>query len=166
MTLIDAIGHRLATTDTKLLATDLDTDVLNRAKNGVYSSERIEAIPQAWQKKWLLKNKQDDAQFKMHQQLQSLITFNQLNLLEPWPMKGPFDMIFCRNVLIYFDRKTQQDIIRRMHGLLKPGGVLALGHSESIGECNSLFENIGRTLFKKKNGINQQSLNQSGLRHA
>jgi chemotaxis protein methyltransferase CheR len=157
MTMLEALGNELGRCDAKLLATDLDTDVLHRAESGIYNSDRLENMPLQQKKQWFLKNRQDPNQFKIHNQVKSLITFKQLNLLEDWPMKGPFDMIFCRNVLIYFDRATQQNIIQRMHALLKPNGVLALGHSENIGDSSGLFKNIGRTLFRKVDSENPRS---------
>ncbi|MGK0249542.1 MAG: chemotaxis protein methyltransferase CheR, partial [Oleispira sp.] len=81
--------------------------------------------------------------------LSKLITFKQLNLLHDWPMKGPFDIIFCRNVIIYFDKETQQELFARYYELLAPGGLLILGHSENLGPYQVYFENVGRTIFRK-----------------
>jgi len=86
---------------------------------------------------------------KVDKRLQKLITFKQLNLLHEWPMKGPLDIIFCRNVIIYFDKATQQDLFERYYDLLAPGGLLILGHSENLGQYSQYFENVGRTIFRK-----------------
>ena len=86
---------------------------------------------------------------RVDQKLQELITFKQLNLLHDWPMKGPFDIIFCRNVIIYFDKKTQQELFARYYEMLAPGGLLILGHSENLGKYQAHFESVGRTIFRK-----------------
>ena len=72
-----------------------------------------------------------------------------MNLLHDWPMKGPFDIVFCRNVIIYFDKATQQELFSRYYEILAPGGVLFLGHSENLGNYQQYFENVGRTIFRK-----------------
>ena len=72
-----------------------------------------------------------------------------MNLLHDWPMKGPFDIIFCRNVIIYFDKKTQQELFARYYEMLTPGGLLILGHSENLGQYQAHFDNVGRTIFRK-----------------
>lgn len=87
---------------------------------------------------------------KVDPKLQQLITFKQLNLLHDWPMKGPFDIIFCRNVIIYFDKKTQQELFARYYEMLTPGGLLILGHSENLGKYQAHFESVGRTIFRKE----------------
>jgi chemotaxis protein methyltransferase CheR len=86
---------------------------------------------------------------KVDNKLQQLITFKQLNLMQDWPMNGPFDVIFCRNVIIYFDKATQEMLFSRYYEMLKPGGLLILGHSESLGSYQKYFENANRTIFRK-----------------
>ena len=86
---------------------------------------------------------------KVDKELSKLITFKQLNLLHDWPMKGPFDIIFCRNVIIYFDKETQQELFARYYEMLTPGGLLILGHSENLGPYQAHFDNVGRTIFRK-----------------
>ncbi len=83
----------------------------------------------------------------MNTELQSLITFKQLNLLHEWPMKGPFDVIFCRNVVIYFDKETQQELFARYYDLLAPGGLLMLRHSENLGSYQKAFLSMLAELF-------------------
>jgi chemotaxis protein methyltransferase CheR len=82
-------------------------------------------------------------------ELKSLITFRQLNLLDPWPMKGPFDIIFCRNVIIYFDKKTQSEIFDRMADLQEPGGWLFIGHSENLFNVTRRYKLVGRTVYRR-----------------
>ena len=81
--------------------------------------------------------------------LRNLITFRQLNLMRPWPMRGPFDAIFCRNVIIYFDKPTQRELFARMAKLQRPGDFLFLGHSESLYRVSEQYELIGRTIYRR-----------------
>ena len=136
--------------DAKILATDLDTDVLHIAKTGIYKQDRIKDLSSAHTKKWFKQGRGDnEGMVKVHPTLQQLLTFKPLNLLHQWPMKGPFDVIMCRNVLIYFDKATQQQLIQRFYDLIRPGGLLILGHSESLSKNNCKFKIEGRTIFKK-----------------
>jgi len=140
----------ISTWDIKILATDIDSDVINKAKLGVYDKCRVEDIQKKYIKNYFIKGTgQHENKIKVNPKLQKLITFKQLNLLHEWPMKGPFDIIFCRNVIIYFDKETQELLFERLYNMLIPGGVLILGHSESLGKYNQYFENIGRTIFRK-----------------
>ena len=150
ITLMESMSSLLSIWDAKILATDLDTDVLQHGKQGIYKAERIKDIDSQYKKKWFKRGSGDNSELvKVHPKLASLITFKQLNLLEPWPMKGPFDVIMCRNVLIYFDRQTQKQLIDRYFELIRPGGLLILGHSESLAKDETQFKVEGRTIFKK-----------------
>ncbi|REL29772.1 CheR family methyltransferase [Thalassotalea euphylliae] len=136
--------------DIKILATDIDSNVLATAKEGVYTANRVEGISQSIQQKYFKKGTgANETKVRVTDEVRSLITFKQLNLLHEWPVKGPFDVIFCRNVIIYFDKATQQDLFARYYELLAPGGLLMLGHSENLGEYQRYFENVGRTIFRK-----------------
>jgi len=159
ITLMESMSDILNQWDVKILATDLDTQVVEKAKSGIYTMERIEKVDRSIQKKWFQRSKnQHSNDVKVNQKLAQLITFKQLNLLHQWPMNGPFDVIFCRNVLIYFDKPTQSELINRFHELLRPGGILMLGHSESIEKSNNSFDIKGRTVFEKKTKNNRLSL--------
>lgn len=135
--------------DCKLLATDLDSKVIETGAQGVYTSERIDTVDIAQRKKWFLHDKNHPDIVKVKPSLQSLVAFKRLNLLERWPMKGPFDFIFCRNVMIYFDNQTQTALINRFADMLKPGGYLFIGHSESMSSEITRFESIGKTIYQK-----------------
>ena len=136
--------------DTKILATDLDSEVLSVASQGIYDLERIAGLDNATKKAWFYKNNcEQNAQVRVSPQLQSLIRFKQLNLLQTWPMQGPFDVIFCRNVMIYFDRQTQDQLVQRFLRILRPGGVLFLGHSESVSNNGAGFDSLGKTIYTK-----------------
>lgn len=150
MTVNEAMGSILSAWDVAILATDLDTNVLETAKQGVYRSDSIKDLPHSRRKRWIKKGSGDKQNFvKVNPSLAKLITFKQLNLLEQWPMRGPFDVIMCRNVLIYFDKDTQEGLIDRFTSMLRPGGLLLLGHSESIRKNLDRFESRGRTMFEK-----------------
>ena len=136
-----------STWDIKILATDLDTQVLAKGKHAIYNDERVESLG-AEVKKHLFE--MSSSGFKVKQKYQQKIFFKQLNLMDTWPMKGKFDVIFCRNVLIYFDRLVQQKLIEKFRHKLHPDGFLILGHSESIGAQAGNFEAIGKTIFRRK----------------
>lgn len=137
-------------TSLKILATDLDTQVLEHASRGIYPAEALASIPKGYLRHCFLRGK--DAQsgrIKVSQRLQQYIQFQQINLIDPWPVPEQFDLISCRNVLIYFDKPTQEQLLRRFHARLKPGGVLFLGHSEGLGRCSELFHHLGQTIYVK-----------------
>ena len=136
--------------DIKILATDIDTQVLATASAGVYAYERIENLPDAVHKLGFLRGKGANAgRVRVKPEFHQLVSFRQLNLLGDWPINGPLDVIFCRNVMIYFDKKTQTQILDRMAALLKPGGLLFVGHSESPARLTKGFKLLGRTIYQK-----------------
>lgn len=150
ITLMETMKTFLKTWDVKLLATDIDSNVLATAKEGVYEYKRIEDIPEKLKKKYFSRGTgENNTNVRVSSDLQKLITYKELNLMNDWPMKGPFDVIFCRNVIIYFDKKTQLQLFERYHQLLAPKGLLILGHSENLGAFQKYFENVGRTIFRK-----------------
>lgn len=150
MTLSEALKRDLNQWDAKILATDIDSNVLRKGKSGVYDFKRIEHLSHELKRTYFYQSNDGNQHYvKVHEKLQSMITFKILNLLHSWPMKGPFDVIFCRNVIIYFDKKTQQELFARFYEMLAPGGLLFLGHSESLGHYQQYFENVGRTIFRK-----------------
>ncbi len=150
ITIHEAMKSLVKQWDVKVLATAIDSNVLETGKEGVYDIKRIEELPIAIKNKYFIKGKGgNERKIKVTGQVKELITFKQLNLLHDWPMSGPFDVIFCRNVIIYFDRETQQGLFDRYYDLLKPGGLLILGHSENLGAYQSYFNNVGRTIFRK-----------------
>lgn len=143
--------HRLW--DVKVLATDIDSNVLNTAKQGIYDGDKMGNLSKDLTRKYFIQGKGDKShKVKVTDNLSELITFKQLNLLHEWPMQGQFDVIFCRNVIIYFDKNTQQDLFARFYDSLKPGGLLILGHSENLGKFQQYFINVGRTMYRKPKG--------------
>ncbi len=133
--------------DVKILATDLDTNVVAHAKAGLYDAERAQSIPGRFRQRFA--TLQPDGRTSMNDVLRSLITFKPLNLLKEWPMSGPFDIIFCRNVVIYFDKPTQRSLFNRYADILRPGGWLTIGHSESLQNLTDRFQLVGRTVYRR-----------------
>lgn len=137
----------------RILATDVDTNVLAQAKRGVYASERVSKLDNERVKNFFVKGKGSHVgMVKVRSQLKDLIHFNSLNLLAPsWPIKGPFDAIFCRNVMIYFDKPTQYKVLSRFNPMLLDDGLLYAGHSESFQHAADLFRLKGKTVFAPVN---------------
>lgn len=150
MTVRDSMQSLLNSWDVKILATDIDSNVLNTGMQGIYEYKGVEDIPEHLIKKYFSRGTGvNRSKVRVSPNLQDLITFKELNLMNQWPMKGPFDVIFCRNVLIYFDKETQLELFKKFHKLLAPNGLLILGHSENLGTFQKHFENVGRTIFRK-----------------
>ena len=150
MALAEAREINSSSWDVKVLATDLDTNVLRHAKEGEYNLDRVKGIDQGRRKKWFDHQKQDDENvYHVSRKLKENITFNQLNLMKSWPMSGKFDVIFCRNVVIYFDKPTQKKLFDRYADLLNEGGYLFIGHSETLHGVTSRFNSLGRTMYRK-----------------
>ena len=136
--------------DTKLLATDLDSNVLAHGKRGLYGHDRFAGMSGNRVSRFFDEVRDGkDNKLSAGGDLRSLVTFKQLNLMHEWPMKGPFDAIFCRNVIIYFDKDTQRALFERMAGLQRPGDYLFLGHSESLYRVCDRYELIGRTIYRR-----------------
>jgi len=132
----------------KILATDISRDVLQVAKSGVYATEKTNDIPPQYLKKYF--SKLSDNTFKVNNRVQNMITYGRLNLNDTWPFKGTFQVIMCRNVMIYFNRKTQEEIIRKFRDLLETDGFLFLGHSESMNAAALGFQNVAPAVYQKK----------------
>ena len=149
MTVIESIPD-LRTWDVKILATDLDSDVLAKAQRGIYAAERVRAIgAQRLSRFFAERRGREGATYEVKPELTSLITFKQLNLMHPLPMKGPLDAIFCRNVVIYFDKDTQRELFSRVAQLQRPGHLLFLGHSESLFKVSESYTPIGKTVYRR-----------------
>jgi len=134
--------------DLKILATDIDSDMVATASSGMYTEDRATGMSDERQRHWLQRGSgRNTGMLKMKSELISLITFRLLNLLHEWPLTGPFDVIFCRNVMIYFDQATRERILMRFARLLAPGGYLCIGHSESIHGANMPYRLVGRTIY-------------------
>jgi chemotaxis protein methyltransferase CheR len=152
MVLAEALEKHGATQlDAKILATDLSPQALETARKGVYALERLEGVSAERRRRWFLRGEGEYADYAcVNPRLRELVSILPLNLLHDWPMQGPFDAIFCRNVVIYFDKPTKQRLFQRYAGLLPDGGYLFLGHSESMYGLNDSFDLIGRTVYRKR----------------
>jgi chemotaxis protein methyltransferase CheR len=141
----------IATRDVRILSTDISHRVLAQAKAGVYAAENMADVPAPWlQKYWTRKqDAQGRAVFEAEKPLRRLVHFAKLNLMERWPMQGPFDAILCRNVMIYFDKATQQQLVERYWQLLRPGGHLFVGHSESLTGLAHKFRYVQPAVYVK-----------------
>jgi len=139
-----------ANLDVKILATDIDTNMIAHGAAAIYADELVEAIPAALRSKWLERDLNDRDQWRLGAAPRSLVSFKPLNLMGAWPAKGPFQAIFCRNVVIYFDEPTQEKIWGRFTPLLSPEGRLYIGHSERLGAAGAAFVNDGMTVYRRR----------------
>jgi chemotaxis protein methyltransferase CheR len=148
MTAVEALG---AAPPVSVLASDIDTDVLDSARNGVYPLETVAKMDAARLHRFFQRGKGERIGFvRVRPELRSMVRYERINLVDPqWPMKDRFDAIFCRNVMIYFDRDTRQRLVESFHALLKPGGLLFVGHSESFNDSRALFSLNGRTIYTR-----------------
>jgi len=148
MTAVEAFGS--FTPPVTIVATDLDTSVLAKASAGVYADERVERLNPDQLRKFFLKGSGANAgNVRVRPELRDLVTFRQLNLLETsWPVRGPFDAIFCRNVMIYFDKPTQRKVLQNLAPLLRHDGLLFAGHSESFLHSADVFRLRGSTVYE------------------
>ena len=134
--------------DTKLLATDISQAALDTAKRGVYQMERIEDLPKYWRNKYFIRN--DALSMRANDYLKSQVIYRRFNLVdEVFPFKKKMHVIFCRNVMIYFDQKTKETLVNKMYDLLEPGGYLFIGHSESLNRETTQFKYIKPAVYRK-----------------
>jgi len=136
--------------DIRILATDIDTDILRKASRGDYPVTSLDEIPDRYRKLFQSKGDEEAERVVVDDKVRSLITFRRLNLIETWPVKGPFDAIFCRNVMIYFDQKTRTRLIERFTSLIRPRGWLYIGHSESLIGAHPGLSLVGRTIYRRE----------------
>jgi chemotaxis protein methyltransferase CheR len=158
ITLCEAYGT--LTPPAQIIATDIDTNVLNVAANGVYPLERVEKMSPERLKKYFLRGTgAQSGMVRLRPELRKLITFRQLNLLsDQWQLSGPFDVIFCRNVMIYFDKPTQGKILTKFVPLMKPDGLLFAGHSENFLYVSDALKLRGKTVYE----LGQSTMRRAG----
>jgi chemotaxis protein methyltransferase CheR len=136
--------------DVRVLATDISVRMLTKAREGVYSQDCLEGIPKATIHRFFTKVRTHSGfSYRVNDQARALIRFAPLNLMESWPMRGPFDVVFCRNVMIYFDKPTREQLVNRYWELLKPGGHLFVGHSESLTGSAHRFRYVQPAVYVK-----------------
>jgi chemotaxis protein methyltransferase CheR len=141
----------VATRDVRILASDIDTDVLAKAARGEYPVSSIEDVPRSFRQFFPVSGGDDgDERIVMDAATKRLVVFRRLNLMDPWPFRGQFDVIFCRNVMIYFDTPTKATLVERFTQQLKPGGLLYIGHSESLLGIHPGLCLVGRTTYRRE----------------
>ncbi len=146
LSLLDAYPE-LRRWDFKILATDIDTSVIAKAMLGVYPAGELSGLSA---ERAALFERNPDGSLRIPAAARSVIAFKPLNLLGPWPMKGLFDAVFCRNVAIYFDKQTQAELFARFGRVLAPGGYLYIGHSENVGAAGDGFRLVGKTIYQPR----------------
>jgi chemotaxis protein methyltransferase CheR len=135
----------------RIMATDISTRVLAQAKRGVYADERVIKVPKPFLKKYFQKGVgNSDGYVKVKDELQRMVHFDRFNLMGDFPWRAAIDVIFCRNVMIYFNRETQQELVSKFHEALTPGGYLFIGHSESISGLKHNFTQVDATAYMKR----------------
>jgi chemotaxis protein methyltransferase CheR len=137
--------------DVKILATDLSTRVLAVAKAAVYPENRVKDVPPMLRSRFFVseKDKSGETFYRVSNEVRSMVAIARLNLMESWPMKGPFDAIFCRNVMIYFDKATQAKLVAKFYDLLRRQGLLYIGHSESLTGVVHGFNYLQPAIYQK-----------------
>ncbi len=151
MVLAEALERHGRPVDALILATDLSPQALAAARLGHYTLDHLKGIDEHRRRRWLLRGTGSrQGQFCVHPRLRELVRVQPLNLLHAWPMRGAFDAIFCRNVMIYFDKPTKQRLFQRFASVLRDEGHLFLGHSESMHGLATEFGLIGKTIYQRK----------------
>jgi chemotaxis protein methyltransferase CheR len=136
--------------DIKILATDLDSDILARAQRGCYNADRVKGLEPNRLARFFKESREGaERTYQVTPELANLITFKQINLMHDLPMSGPLDAIFCRNVVIYFDKDTQRELFARIAKLQRSGNLLFLGHSETLFKVSDEYALIGRTIYRR-----------------
>jgi chemotaxis protein methyltransferase CheR len=149
ITLLEAVSGQ-GRWDMKVLATDISTKMLGTAQRGIYEKERVAAVPPMQKNKYLNQVSEDGQEvFQVSDSVRNTVIFKYLNLMKDWPVRGPLDFIFCRNVMIYFDKPTQQTLVNRFWDLLGSQGILFTGHSESLTGIEHKYEYIQPTIYRK-----------------
>jgi chemotaxis protein methyltransferase CheR len=149
ITLLEAVGASASSWDIKILATDISTKVLKVAEAAAYSDERVRTVPAPLRSKYFAPDRKSPGLSRVADHARRLISFRHLNLMADWPFTGPFDFIFCRNVMIYFDKPTQEKLVNRYCDCLAKGGLLFTGHSESLTGINHKFRYVEPTIYQK-----------------
>lgn len=152
--LFEELGN-LMLRDVRILATDISTHILSKAREAVYDKQLVEGVPKVLLAKYFdcIVSRNDFNEpvyhYKVKNEVRNLVRFARLNLMEDWPMKGPFKMIFCRNVMIYFDKQTQEKLVGKYYNLLETGGLLFIGHSENLASVSHSFKYVQPGVYLK-----------------
>ena len=148
MVIDEYFGSRKDQWDTRILATDLSMKVLTKAKQGIYTAEEMKDLPSRWKNKYAVALA--DGRFQISDKIRREVIFRPGNLMEPFQYKKPFDLIFCRNVMIYFDAPTKAELVNKFYNWTAPGGYLFIGHSESISGANTRYTYIQPAIYQRR----------------
>jgi len=149
MVLLNTITNR-DLSGVKIFASDINTQVLNQAQRGVYPLSRVEPLSKEWRRRFFQKGvHQWEGYVRIKPEVKQLVEFFRFNLMDHFPYKEEFNVIFCRNVMIYFEKTTQTELVSKFHRCLKPGGCLFIGHSESLCNINHRFAYVKPTIYRK-----------------
>lgn len=151
MVLMDFFGLEHGAWDTKVLATDISTDVLQHAIGGVYTSEQVALLPENWRRRFFRKVMNQDV-YRVTDELKKEVIFRKFNLMDPFPFRKKLHVVFLRNVMIYFDEKTKRELVQKIYDMMEPGGYLFIGQTETIDKAHSEFEMIKPSIYRKREG--------------
>ena len=144
-------GNDKANWDTRILATDISQNVIGKAKTGIYQEEGMKGLSNEWKSRYF--NNLGNGNYEICQGIKDEVIFKTFNLMDPMPdkyKKNPFDLIFCRNVMIYFDQPTKQALVNRFYDVVKPGGYFFIGHAESVNRQETKFEYIKPAIYRRQ----------------
>jgi chemotaxis protein methyltransferase CheR len=144
----DYLGTKLSSWDSTILASDISEKVLTTAKKGVYSNEELSKVPKEWIRKYF--NDYDEEHMIVSESLRQGVAYRKFNLLDPFRFKKPFQAIFCRNVMIYFDIPTKNQIVKKYYDALEPGGYFFIGQSESLSAVTHSFKYVKPSIYQKE----------------
>jgi len=147
MLLFETFGFKKNDWDMKILATDISTDALEKAQKGLYKTEQIDKLPVAWQNKYFKKHSSEN--YIISEEIRDNVIFRRFNLMNDFPFRKKFDVIFCRNVMIYFDRYTKEQLINRFYHTSAEGGYLFIGHSETLDKAKTPYKYIMPAIYRK-----------------
>ncbi len=148
MTIDQYFGSQKSMWDTRILATDISMNVLSKAKQGIYPANNLEGLPGAWKQQYFKSIGNDN--YQINEKIRKEVIFKTLNLMEPFHFKKPMDIIFCRNVMIYFDKATTNNLINKYYQVTAPGGFLFIGHSEVIDKAQTQYHYIKPAIYQKE----------------
>jgi chemotaxis protein methyltransferase CheR len=136
--------------DIRILATDISLTMLERARRAQYVADTVSDLPRDIVQKYFSRKRNGSSpHYQVKDEVRAMVRLAKLNLMESWPMRGPFNIIFCRNVMIYFDKPTQQSLVTRFSNLLEPGGYLFVGHSESLSAISHTLRYVQPAIYRK-----------------
>ena len=151
MVIADYFGLEHCAWDTQVLATDISTDVLRKAMDGVYASEQVEVLPDNWKRRFFRKVLNEDT-YRVTDELKKEVMYRKFNLMDDFPFRKKLHVVFLRNVMIYFDEKTKRELIQKVYDAMEPGGYLFIGQTESIAKEYCPFEHVRPSVYRKREG--------------